>query len=338
MKALVYTGIGHLEMQERPKPEADFIVKVLGCGICGTDLKTYQKGHHFFPPPAVLGHEFFGLVEKASPASGYSIGDPVVVAPYAECGSCPRCRAGAGTLCRSKSFVDGGNFTASAAVSIAERDSWKPAFEFKAGYSFPFSLPVWPRNDLASLSGKVVVIEDGKERPIVGVVVRLNNLVAITGKEGEFAFKGIRPGTYYVEIDGQSIERGLVSVDKLPLKLELKADEESGISLGFLKSSTLRVRVINEEKEPVNLGGIYFTLSNGEENFRLSTRENGEISVPNLRPGKWTLRIDGDTLPRGFVIDNQTAELELKSGSETTIDFKMRKKSEQIIIIDSGVL
>ncbi len=238
----------------------------------------------------------------------------------------------------SKSFVDGGNFTASAAVSIAERDSWKPAFEFKAGYSFPFSLPVWPRNDLASLSGKVVVIEDGKERPIVGVVVRLNNLVAITGKEGEFAFKGIRPGTYYVEIDGQSIERGLVSVDKLPLKLELKADEESGISLGFLKSSTLRVRVINEEKEPVNLGGIYFTLSNGEENFRLSTRENGEISVPNLRPGKWTLRIDGDTLPRGFVIDNQTAELELKSGSETTIDFKMRKKSEQIIIIDSGVL
>ncbi len=184
----------------------------------------------------------------------------------------------------------------------------------------------------------MVVIEDGKERPIVGVVVRLNNLVAITGKEGEFAFKGIRPGTYYVEIDGQSIERGLVSVDKLPLKLELKADEESGISLGFLKSSTLRVRVINEEKEPVNLGGIYFTLSNGEENFRLSTRENGEISVPNLRPGKWTLRIDGDTLPRGFVIDNQTAELELKSGSETTIDFKMRKKSEQIIIIDSGVL
>jgi len=110
MKALVYTGIGHLEMQERPKPEADFIVKVLGCGICGTDLKTYQKGHHFFPPPAVLGHEFFGLVEKASPASGYSIGDPVVVAPYAECGSCPRCRAGAGTLCRSKSFVDGGAF------------------------------------------------------------------------------------------------------------------------------------------------------------------------------------------------------------------------------------
>jgi hypothetical protein len=238
----------------------------------------------------------------------------------------------------SRSFVDGGNFTASVALSIAGRDSWKPAFEFKAGYSFPFSLPVWPRSDLASLSGKVAVLEDGKERPIAGVVVRLNNLVAITDMEGEFTFKGIRPGTYYVEIDGQSIERGLVSVERLPLKVGLNADEDSWISLRFLKSSTLRVKVINEEKEPVNLGGIYFTLNNGEESFRLSTRENGEISVPNLRPGKWILSVDGDTLPRGFVVDNQTAGFELKSGSETAIEFKIRKKSEQIIIIDSGVL
>ena len=110
MKALVYTGIGHLAMQERPEPEADFVVKVLGCGVCGTDLKTYLKGHHFFPPPAVLGHEFFGLVEKAPLASGYSQGDPVVVAPYAECGSCQTCRSGAGTLCKHKSFVEGGAF------------------------------------------------------------------------------------------------------------------------------------------------------------------------------------------------------------------------------------
>jgi len=110
MKALVYTGIGCLEMRDIPKPDADFIVKVSGCGICGTDLKTYLKGHHFFPPPAVLGHEFFGVVDKASPGSGYKTGDPVVVAPYAECGSCSLCRVGAGTLCKHKMFVDGGAF------------------------------------------------------------------------------------------------------------------------------------------------------------------------------------------------------------------------------------
>ncbi|MCX7027053.1 MAG: alcohol dehydrogenase catalytic domain-containing protein, partial [Spirochaetes bacterium] len=70
MRALVYTGIGQLEMRDVPDPEAEFVVKVLGSGICGTDLKTYQKGHHFFPPPAILGHEFYGTVAKAPKGSG----------------------------------------------------------------------------------------------------------------------------------------------------------------------------------------------------------------------------------------------------------------------------
>ncbi len=110
MKALVYTGIGQLELRDLPYPETEFVVRVLGCGICGTDLKTYMKGHHLFTPPAVLGHEFYGLVERSFPGSGFQPGDPVVVAPYAECGTCALCAAGSGALCRQKSFVEGGAF------------------------------------------------------------------------------------------------------------------------------------------------------------------------------------------------------------------------------------
>ncbi|HPL72118.1 MAG TPA: alcohol dehydrogenase catalytic domain-containing protein, partial [Rectinema sp.] len=110
MKALVYTGIKQLELKDVPEPSSDFIVKVLGCGICGTDLKTYQKGHHLFSPPAILGHEFYGLVEKAPIGCGYLAGDKVVVAPYAECGFCDVCIRGAGSLCANKHYVEGGAF------------------------------------------------------------------------------------------------------------------------------------------------------------------------------------------------------------------------------------
>ena len=110
MKALLYTGIGQLELKDVPEPSSDFIIKVLGCGICGTDLKTYQKGHHLFSPPAILGHEFYGLVEKAPIGCGYLAGDKVVVAPYAECGFCDVCIRGAGSLCANKHYVEGGAF------------------------------------------------------------------------------------------------------------------------------------------------------------------------------------------------------------------------------------
>jgi L-iditol 2-dehydrogenase len=110
MKALMYLGTEQLEMQEVGDPQGDFVVKVAACGICGTDLKTYLKGHHFFKPPTILGHEFTGYVVRSPKGSAFQVGDPVVVAPYVECGTCEACQRKLGTLCRSKSFVSGGAF------------------------------------------------------------------------------------------------------------------------------------------------------------------------------------------------------------------------------------
>lgn len=117
MRALVYTGIGQLEMREIPEPESEFVVRVLGSGICGTDLKTFQKGHPFFTPPTVLGHEFYGRVVKAPSGSGYKGGEIVVVAPYVECGVCRACKAGLGSLCGQKAYVETGAFCEYVGVS-----------------------------------------------------------------------------------------------------------------------------------------------------------------------------------------------------------------------------
>lgn len=110
MKALMYLGIEQLEVQEVPMPEDDFIVKILGSGICGTDLKTYTKGHHLFKPPTILGHEFYGSVYKAPEGCGFGKGDIVVVAPYCDCGECEICLKGSGQLCNNKSYIESGAF------------------------------------------------------------------------------------------------------------------------------------------------------------------------------------------------------------------------------------
>jgi len=110
MKALMYTGIGMLEIQDVPMPTDEFIVKVSGCGVCGTDLKTYIQGHHFFKPPTILGHEFYGSVYRAPDGCGLHAGDMVVAAPYCDCGKCMLCLRSAGQLCRDKTFIPSGAF------------------------------------------------------------------------------------------------------------------------------------------------------------------------------------------------------------------------------------
>jgi L-iditol 2-dehydrogenase len=110
MKALVYLGPGKMEFRETEKPSGEVILRVLGSGVCGTDIKTFLKGHHMFTPPTVLGHECVGIVESAVPGSGVSPGEWVAVAPYLECGSCGTCAKGIGQLCRDKTYVSGGCF------------------------------------------------------------------------------------------------------------------------------------------------------------------------------------------------------------------------------------
>lgn len=118
MKALVYTGTEQMEYQDYPDPQGEFLVKVLGCAVCGTDLKTYLHGHPYFVPPTILGHEFYGQVAKAPAESGYVPGDYVVVAPYGECGVCETCRKGIPALCQNKSYTDPGAFSEMVSVPL----------------------------------------------------------------------------------------------------------------------------------------------------------------------------------------------------------------------------
>lgn len=106
----MYLGDKSLAVQTVPDPEGEFVVRVYGCDICGTDLKTWLHGHPNFTPPCILGHEFIGTVERAPIESGYLPGDAVVVAPYGECGKCKDCHRGAGELCPNKLRVSSGAF------------------------------------------------------------------------------------------------------------------------------------------------------------------------------------------------------------------------------------
>ena len=56
---------GVLEIAEVPIPEpgpGEVVLRVQAALTCGTDLKTYQRGHPKIPLPAPLGHEFSGMI------------------------------------------------------------------------------------------------------------------------------------------------------------------------------------------------------------------------------------------------------------------------------------
>jgi len=103
MKALYYPAWGKLEMRQLGMPSPgpdDALVRVLSCGICGSELETFKSESGRRTPPLVMGHEFCGVVESVSgDAPPVQPGQRVICHAVVHCGACSFCLRGATNLC-----------------------------------------------------------------------------------------------------------------------------------------------------------------------------------------------------------------------------------------------
>ena len=104
-------------MAEPPPPDVgEVVVRIVTCGICGTDLHEYVAGPIVTPVerhpltgaqnPQILGHEFAGdVVAIGRGVTRVAEGDRVAIMPLAYCGHCNYCRRGLQHLCATMACV-----------------------------------------------------------------------------------------------------------------------------------------------------------------------------------------------------------------------------------------
>ncbi len=109
MRAAAFYAPNELRLEERPVPPVgpgELLVRVSGCGLCGSDLAKII--HRTVPNATVLGHEVVGRVAAvgaggATTAGGVRLaeGDRVVVAHHVPCYACHYCKHGSVSQCRA---------------------------------------------------------------------------------------------------------------------------------------------------------------------------------------------------------------------------------------------
>ncbi len=113
MKAFVFYQPGDVRYEEIavPKPgPGELLVKVGTALTCGTDLKTYRRGHPslFKTLPSPFGHEFAGtIVEIGAGVTQFQEGQRVVAVNSAPCGTCYYCRIHHESMCENLEFLNG---------------------------------------------------------------------------------------------------------------------------------------------------------------------------------------------------------------------------------------
>jgi len=106
MKALVMKGPNDYKVEDVPKPECPkdgVLIKVIGCGLCGSDLRILKHGKNTIDYPHTTGHEVSGeIVEIGEDYEGkWDIGDKLAVAPLVYCGECEFCLKGEFEFCKN---------------------------------------------------------------------------------------------------------------------------------------------------------------------------------------------------------------------------------------------
>ncbi len=93
MKAAVYRGPNLTRLETLPIPEitdSEILVRVISCGVCGTDLKKIEHG--LVPPPRIFGHEIAGTVARVGGrVTRFAPGDRVAVHHHIPCRKCFYC-------------------------------------------------------------------------------------------------------------------------------------------------------------------------------------------------------------------------------------------------------
>jgi L-iditol 2-dehydrogenase len=113
MTAAVLYGKENLQVETVDVPHVgpgDVLVRVRAALTCGTDVKVFKRGYHarMITPPALFGHELAGdIVAMGKKVKGFVVGQRVMAANSAPCGTCYYCRHDQENLCSDLVFNNG---------------------------------------------------------------------------------------------------------------------------------------------------------------------------------------------------------------------------------------
>lgn len=74
------------------------LVKVLGCGLCGSDIVKLTQ--HRAKQGAVLGHEIVAFITDINSDTNFKVGDTIITSHHIPCGKCEYCKNGNVSMCR----------------------------------------------------------------------------------------------------------------------------------------------------------------------------------------------------------------------------------------------
>jgi uncharacterized protein (DUF2141 family) len=222
----------------------------------------------------------------------------------------------------------------------------------------PLDIAVGKNTSIGAIKG-TVFDADNDNAPLADVIILMNGKATMTDKSGRFTIANISPGKYALNIDRRTIGVRKVTSCQMPLEVTVSGGEITSVEIGVMEGCRLAGKLIPsvsaakfEKKidDEVSLAGIEEFKRNTEanklSNIVVELEQNGEVvrritskgeyQFLGLKPGKYSYRIYRDNLPENADFAEPEGTIELRSGQDKQLDFKVVPRMKSIEFIDEG--
>lgn len=214
-------------------------------------------------------------------------------------------------------------------------------FIFSMRYTWRPNIPVQKVAEYISLSGNVSNLGIKKTE---GIRLMLGSYLSITDKDGNYMFKNVIPGNYFLEIDRSTTEINDIPTQIFPAALSL-ANKENTFNFGLTKAANVQGHVKflkNGEKDQSDFGqpasvkgkkkreSVIVEASNNVQTFRKVCYIGEDFDFTYLRPGDWTVKVYRNGLDKRYKISTDKFIFTLQPAEVKKLSINVVKQQIEI--------
>jgi hypothetical protein len=214
-------------------------------------------------------------------------------------------------------------------------------FIFSLRYTLRMNIPVQKTAEYTSLTGN---ISNMGVKKTDGIRLLLGNHLSVTDINGNFTFKNIVPGDYYLEIDRSTTDMNDIPNVSFPAQVSL-VNKENIFNFGLTSAANIKGHIrLNEQNNtdqqentlPVTpqdkkkKESIVIEATNGEQIYRKICSINEDFDFTYLRPGEWTVKLYRNGLDKRYKIATDNFRFMLNAADNKTINIYIVKQQTEI--------
>jgi hypothetical protein len=204
-----------------------------------------------------------------------------------------------------------------------------------ASYSFVLNTPLFKNKTIGSLRGK---ISSKKNDTLEGVILSLEDKIAISNEKGEFVFYNLNPKTYFLNVQRSSLPKGKIVLEKMPYQIDITPNKETNIILNLGETGTLlgtvnfkKTNTTQSQKFLKKLPNLIVKIyNNTSENYYTKIDDKGNFEFKELTPGDWTVELLVKNLIKDFTFSATKATIVITPENNSYVKFNVSNKNRKI--------